>query len=120
VLSPGGYRVPVFNHCNIEKEFKRVVHRWKDKGYELDIGEFCLMLIVQTLCLAGVVVKGHKDLYNLVYPVHNLGMAKQLEHIGNSDQPGMLHYLSAETGLPLKAIYVNRQRIEFAESKITL
>jgi len=57
------------------------------------------MLIVQTLCLAGVVVKGHKDLYNLVYPVHNLGAAKQLEHIRNIDRPGMLDYLSTETGL---------------------
>jgi len=91
-------RTDDFNHCNIEKEFKRVLRVWKDKGYDLDIGEFCLMLIIQTLCLAGVVVKGHKDLYNLVYPVHNLGAAKQLGHIGISDRPGMLHYLSAETG----------------------
>jgi hypothetical protein len=65
------------------------------------------------------VVKGHKDLYNLVYSVHNLGAAKQLEHIGNSDQPGMLHYLSAETGLEAFGTDASEGNLcESAENKI--
>jgi hypothetical protein len=63
------------------------------------------MLIVQTLCLAGVVVKGHKDLYNLVYPVHNLGTAK--------------YYLSAETGLEAFGIDASEGNLcESAENRV--
>jgi hypothetical protein len=54
---------------------------WKDFG--TDIAEFCLtgMLVIQICVMAGIIVRGHKDLHNLVYPVAKLGAAKQLEHI---------------------------------------
>jgi hypothetical protein len=61
------------------------------EGLHLDISEFHLMTIVQTCCLAGVVVKGHKDLHNLVYLVSKLGGAEQLKLIHNHKRPDMLN-----------------------------
>jgi len=47
------------------------------------------MMAVQMLCLAGIVVKGHKNLNNLVYPVQKLGAAKQLEDLNNDERQCM-------------------------------
>jgi hypothetical protein len=47
------------------------------------------MMAIQICCLAGIVVKGHKNLNNLVYPVKSLGAAKQLEHLDNNKRETM-------------------------------
>jgi hypothetical protein len=47
------------------------------------------MMAIQICCLAGIVVKGHKNLNNLVYHVKSLGAAKQLEHLDNDKRETM-------------------------------
>jgi hypothetical protein len=47
------------------------------------------MMAIEICCLAGIVVKGHKNLNNLVYPVKSLGAAKHLEHLENNKQETM-------------------------------
>jgi hypothetical protein len=47
------------------------------------------MMANQLCCLAGIVMKGHKNLNNLVYPVKSLGAAKQLEHLDNDERETM-------------------------------
>ena len=42
---------------------------------------------------------GHVDFHNLVYPVANLGAAKQLEHIDVEERPYVLSLIVKETGL---------------------
>lgn len=85
-----------FHHVSIEQRFRSTLAGWKDKCYDTDIGEFRLMIAVQILILAGVVVKGHNDLHNLVYPVSNLGAAKQLAHIKAHERPAVLHRIITE------------------------
>jgi hypothetical protein len=50
------------------------------------------MIAVQICCLAKVMVNGHHNLNNLVYPIGNLGAAKQLSHLKNiGERPEMLN-----------------------------
>jgi len=78
-----------FNHVNIEKRVKKCIQKWHDDGFHnFNFGEFCIMLAVQICCLAKVVVCGHKDLHNLVYPVSKLGAARQLGHIDEHERQG--------------------------------
>ena len=89
-----------FNHVNIEKRFKKCVQDWHDAGYRtFDFGEFRLMVCVQICCLAGIIVKGHKDLHNLVYPVASLGAAEQLAHIHAEDRHHVLSMIMRGNGL---------------------
>jgi hypothetical protein len=39
--------------------------------------------------MPGIIIKGHKDLHNLFYPVASLGAAAELEHI----YPSKRHYV---------------------------
>jgi hypothetical protein len=62
----------------------------------LDFAEFWMMVALQICCLTKVVVKGHANLNNLVYPVSNLGAAKQMSHLDSSERPEMLRTISRE------------------------
>jgi hypothetical protein len=53
----------------------------------LDFAEFRMMVALQICCLTKVVVKGYVNLNNLVYPVLNLGAAKQRSHLDSSKRP---------------------------------
>jgi hypothetical protein len=77
-----------FNHLSIEKKFCKTLAGWKDFG--MDIAEFHLMLVVHIFVLAGITVKGHKDLHNSVLPVATIGAAKQLEHVSPHEHPIIL------------------------------
>jgi hypothetical protein len=57
-----------------------------------DFGEFRAMIALQVCCLGEVIVKGHKNLNNLFYPVASLGAAAQLSHLKDkSERLEMLH-----------------------------
>jgi hypothetical protein len=90
-------RTESFNHSSIEKRFCETLAGWKDFG--MDIAEFCLMLVVQICVLAGITVKGHKDLHNLVIPVATLGVAKQLEHVSPHEHPMILRWILSKFGM---------------------
>jgi hypothetical protein len=50
------------------------------------------MIALQVCCLGEVIVKGHKNLNNLFYPVASLGAAAQLSHLKDkSERLEMLH-----------------------------
>jgi hypothetical protein len=66
---------------------------------KLDLGKFCLMLIIQICCLAKVGINEHRDLNNLVYPMSSLGVAKQLSHVSPSYQPYTLSLILRECNL---------------------
>jgi hypothetical protein len=88
------------HHVNIEKWFKECIQEWHDKGFKMfDIGEFRLMICVQICCYARIIVKGHKDLHNLIYPVASLGAAAQLEHIYPSERPYVQEIIMRENVL---------------------
>jgi hypothetical protein len=79
-----------FCHTMIEEKFQECSATWKEDGHtDVELAEFQLMIIVQICCLINLVIKSHKDLHNLVYPVLSLGAAKQLEHV----QPGDRFYV---------------------------
>jgi hypothetical protein len=61
--------------------------------------EFHLMLVVQICVLAGIIVRGHKDLWNLVSPLAKLSAAKELEHIVPHECPMVLKRLVTEFGM---------------------
>jgi hypothetical protein len=86
-----------FNHSGIEARFCKTLAGWKDFG--TDIAEFHLMLEIQICVLAGIKVRGHKDLDNLVYPVAKLGAVKQLEHIFAHECPMVLKRIVTEFGM---------------------
>jgi len=86
-----------FHHSNIEICFKHCVASWRGLG--LDLAEFQLMMIVQIHCLAGIMVKGHKDLHNLVYPVSSLGAAQQLVHLEAHGRPTVLNMILKENDI---------------------
>ena len=69
----------------IEKRFQDACEKWA--CMETDFSEFRLMIVVQILVLAGVVVRDHPRLNDLVYPVAKLGAAEQLQHIQPEDRP---------------------------------
>jgi len=71
-----------------------MIEKWKP--YKTDIAEFWLMVVVQICCLAGIVVKPHKNLHNLVYPVSNLGAAAQLEHVDQMERGVILDRICSE------------------------
>jgi len=56
------------------------------------------MLVVQICCLAGVIVKPHRDLHNLVYPVSTLGAAEQLSHVEPERRDTVLDHIVREFG----------------------
>jgi len=88
-----------FHHVNIEKQVNVCLRNLHKKGFtRTDLGEFRLMITVQICCLAKVVVKGHKDLHNLVYPVAKLGAA-QLSHVLAHERPQVLDIIVRENGL---------------------
>jgi len=89
-----------FHHVNIEKKFQECLGRMKERvAMNPNFAEFCLMLAVQICCLAKVVVKVHKNLHNLVYPVTSLGATEQLEHLDAHERPAMLELIARESGL---------------------
>lgn len=45
-----------------------------------------MLIAVQICCLGKVVVKGHPNLNNLVYPVASLGAARQLSHLKDKSE----------------------------------
>jgi hypothetical protein len=55
-----------------------------------------MMVALQICCLMKVVVKGHANLNNLVYPISNLGAAKQMSHLDSSERPEMLQTIIQE------------------------
>lgn len=102
-----------FHHAGIQKVVKEQINNWKDRAAEqkengpvetkylegldrLDFAEFRLMVALQICCLTKVVVKGHANLNNLVYPVSNLGAAKQMSHLDSSERPEMLRTIVQE------------------------
>jgi hypothetical protein len=89
---------------------KQCIDKWKKKASDqteegseaatkyleglakLDFAEFRIMISVLICCLAKVVVNGHRNLNNLVYPVGKLGAAKQLSHLKNvGKRPEMIN-----------------------------
>jgi hypothetical protein len=79
-----------FHHSGIEKRCRECLQDFRKQGLSnLDFSKFHLMMAIQICCLAGIVVKGHKNLNNLVYPVKSLGAAKQLEHLDNDERETM-------------------------------
>jgi hypothetical protein len=99
-----------FHHAGIQKVVQEQINDWKDKVAKqkengpvetkyleglnwLDFAEFRMMVALQICCLTKVVVKGYTNLNNLVYPVLNLGAAKQRSHLDSSDRPEMLHII---------------------------
>jgi len=79
-----------FNHAGIERKFRQCLDDFKNNTRsKLDFSEFRLMMAVQMCCLSGIVVKGHKNLNNLVYPVKTSGAAKQLKHLDNDERQAM-------------------------------
>jgi len=88
-----------FTHVNIENKFQECLGRMKERVTgNPDFVEFRLMVAVQICCLAKVVVKGHKNLHNLVYPVAGLGAAEQLKHVDAADRPTVLKIVGKESG----------------------
>ena len=85
-----------FNHATIEARFRETVKDFQGLGAEM--AEFRLMMVVQVCVLSGIVVKGHKDLHNLVYPVATLGAARQLNHIHPSERPRVVERIKHEFG----------------------
>jgi hypothetical protein len=96
-----------FHHAGIQKVVQEQIGDWKDKvakqkenGLDetkyleglnrLDFAKFWMMVVLQICCLTKVVVKGHANLNNLVYPISNLGAAKQMSHLDSSERPEML------------------------------
>jgi hypothetical protein len=86
-----------FSHTTVEMRFLETIERWKP--YKTDIAEFRLMMVVQICCLAGIIVKPHKDLHNLVYPVSYLGAAAQLAHVERTKRGRVLDRICTEFGM---------------------
>jgi hypothetical protein len=81
------------------------------------------MLVVQMCLLIKVGIKnGNVNFHNLVYPVANLGAAKQLEHIDVEERPYVLSLIVKETGwtsseqMPPKGVCAKRWRIALETS----
>jgi hypothetical protein len=104
-----------FHHAGIEARVKQCIDEWKKKASDqteegsdavtkyleglakLDFVEFRIMIAVQICCLAKVVVNGHRNLNNLVYPVGKLGAAKQLSLLKNvGERPEMINTIKRE------------------------
>jgi hypothetical protein len=103
-----------FHHVGIEARVQQCIDEWKkiaadqkEKGNDetkyleglakLDFGEFRMMIAVQICCLGKVMVNGHGNLNNLVYPVAGLQARKQLSHLKHrSDRPEMLKTIVQE------------------------
>jgi hypothetical protein len=104
-----------FHHAGIETRVKQCIDEWKKKASDqteegsdaatkyleglakLDFAEFRIMIAVQICCLAKVMVNGHRNLNNLVYPVGKLGAAKQLSHLKNvGERPEMINTIKRE------------------------
>jgi hypothetical protein len=104
-----------FHHAGIEARVKQCIDEWKKKASDqteegsdavtkyleglakLDFAEFRIMIAVQICCLAKVVVNGHRNLNNLVYPIGKLGAAKQLSHLKNvGERPEMINTIKRE------------------------
>jgi hypothetical protein len=101
----------------IESRVRKCINDWKktaadqtDNGSnetkyleglaKLDFGEFWMMIAVQICCLAKVVVKGHGNLKNLVYPVSGLGARSQLSHLKDSmDRQEVINMIVHEMGM---------------------
>jgi len=49
--------------------------------------------------LSGIIVRPHKDLCSLVYPVTGLGAAKQLKHIHKDERPKVQLWIQQENNL---------------------
>jgi hypothetical protein len=90
-----------FHHAGIKARVQQCVDDWKNIAAEqtengsnemkyleglakLDFGEFRMMLAIQICCLTKVVVTGHANLNNLVYPASGLGARSQLDHLESS------------------------------------
>jgi hypothetical protein len=99
-----------FHDAGIEARVKQCIDEWKKKASDqmeegsdtvtkylkglakLDFAEFRIMIAVQICSLAKVMVNGHRNLNNLVYPIGNLGAATQLSHLKNiGKRPEMLN-----------------------------
>jgi hypothetical protein len=96
-----------FHHAGMQKVVQEQIGDWKDKAAKqkenrldktkyleglnrLDFAKFWMMVVLQICCLTKVVVKGHANLNNLVYPVLNLEAAKQMSHLDCSERPELL------------------------------
>jgi hypothetical protein len=89
-----------FHHMTIKKLINSCINDWHRMSHnKLDLGTFCLMLIIQICCLAKVGINEHRDLNNLVYPMSSLGVAKQLSDVNPSDQPYTLSLILRECDL---------------------
>jgi hypothetical protein len=103
------------HHADIESRVKQCIDEWKKKASDqmeegsdtatkylegpakLDFAEYWIMIAVQICCLAKVMVNGHRNLNILVYPIGNLGAAKQLSHLKNvGERPEMLNTVKRE------------------------
>jgi hypothetical protein len=102
-----------FHHAGIQKVVQELIDEWKDMAKKqkesgpdatkyleglnrLDFAEFRMMVALQICCLMKVVVKGHANLNNLVYPISNLGAAKQMSHLDSSERSEMLRTIIRE------------------------
>jgi hypothetical protein len=102
-----------FHHAGIQRVVQEQISDWKEKAAKqkengpdetkyleglnrLDFAEFPMMVALQICCLTKVVVKGHTNLNNLVYPVSNLAAAKQMSHLDSSERPEMLRTIIRE------------------------
>jgi hypothetical protein len=102
-----------FHHTGIEARVKQCIDEWKKKASDqmeegsdtatkylkgpakLDFAEYWIMIAVQICCLAKVMVNGHRNLNNLVYPIGNLGvLTLTLKNVG--ERPEMLNTVKRE------------------------
>eukprot|EP00978_Attheya_sp_CCMP212_P039371 scaffold204047_cov46-Attheya_sp.AAC.1 len=93
--------------CEVKKEsfnrFSLVDHlkeaKEKMKPFGMNMGEFRILLSVQTCLLAGLSGTGSKKWINLQYPINKLGAETQLQGVPTDLRPSALHHIMAEFGL---------------------
>eukprot|EP00978_Attheya_sp_CCMP212_P029432 scaffold104578_cov67-Attheya_sp.AAC.6 len=93
--------------CEVKKEsfdsFSLVDHlkevKEKMKPFGMDMGEFCILLSVQTCLLAGLNGTGSQKWINLQYPINKLGAETQLQSVPTDLRPSALYHIMAEFGL---------------------
>ena len=85
-----------FHHAMLEHQFRLTLQKFPPGT---DIKEFRLMIIIQMLIGSGIIVRPHSDLRHLVYPVKDLGAAKQLAHLSPEERVSCAKSLMTEHGI---------------------
>jgi len=103
-------RTKNFNHFAIQQRVrqccaelrrcceKELLQLKKPMTRDVNIGKFRLMMDLQIMALSKLVIIGHKDLNNMVYPVKGLGADAQLAHVQEADRPMVLFFIISKNG----------------------